>query len=67
VGHGGRGDGQKQEVRCEVPVVARGRTYDVASGGLETTVEAPLGYPPLFLRVDAAEFGELREAFAAPA
>jgi hypothetical protein len=40
-----------------------GRTYDVPAGGLETVVEAPPGNPPLFIRVDAPEYGELREAF----
>jgi alpha-glucosidase (family GH31 glycosyl hydrolase) len=40
-----------------------GHTYDVPAGGLETVVEAPPGNPPLFIRVDAPEYGELREAF----
>jgi alpha-glucosidase (family GH31 glycosyl hydrolase) len=42
-----------------------GHTYDVPTGGLQTTVEAPPGYPPLFLRADAMEYGELWEAFDA--
>ena len=42
-----------------------GRTYVVPTGGLQTTVEAPPGSPPLFLRLDAAEYGQLRESFDA--